>query len=237
MKSRDWQRARTEDQVEQRVREIQDAAARLIKTLPYDKVTLLRIAQELDFTRSNVYRYFSTKEEIFLSMYVADMRRWSEDIEREFNKPLSIEDFTEKWTQILCRQEQLLELSPLLAVTLERNTSEEAFRKTKLFLVELLFRVVGILRKALPMLSDEQIVEFIRTQQVLFSGAWPMSRLPERQKEILRELNIEYMILDFPAFFRDTILRLLKSLAEENLPTPGKSGHRKRTGRNLKVEP
>lgn len=231
MKSQIWQRARTEEQVEQRVREIQDAAARLMKTLPYEKVTLLRIAQELNFTRSNVYRYFSTREEIFLSMYAADMRRWSEDIEREFTEPLSIESFAEKWTEILCRQEQLLELSSLLAVTLERNTSEEAFRKTKLFLVELLYRLVGILRKVLPMLSDDQIVEFARTQQVLLSGAWPMSRLPERQKEILRESKIEYMILDFPVFFRDTILRLLESLAEENLPAPGKSVHRTRTGR------
>jgi len=218
MKSQDWQRARTEEQVEQRVREIQEAAARLMQTLPYEKVTLLQIAKELDFTRSNVYRYFSTKEEIYLSIYVADMQRWSEDIEREFTEPLSIEEFAEKWTEILCRQEQLLELSSLLAVTLERNTSEAAFRKTKVFLGELLFRLVGILRKVLPMLSDDQIVEFARTQQILFSGAWPMSRLPERQKEILREMNSEYMILDFPVFYRDTILRLLKSLAEENLP-------------------
>jgi AcrR family transcriptional regulator len=218
MKSQDWQRARTEEQVEQRVREIQDAAARLMQTLPYEKVTLLQIAKDLDFTRSNVYRYFSTKEEIFLSIYVADMQRWREDIEREFTGPLGIEMFADKWTEILCRQERLLELSSLLAVTLERNTSEEAFRKTKLFLGELLMWLVSILRTVLPMLSDDQIVEFARTQQVLFSGAWPMSRLPERQKEILREMNSEYMILDFPVFYRDTILRILKSLAEENLP-------------------
>lgn len=221
MKSQDWQRARTEEQVEQRVREIQEAAARLMQTLPYDHVTLLRIAQELKFTRSNVYRYFSTKEEIFLSIYVADMRRWSEDIEREFTAPLTIEGFAEKWTEILCRQERLLELSSLLSVTLERNTSEAAFRKTKIFLGELLLRLVGILRKVLPMLRDDQIVEFARTQQVFFSGAWPMSRLPARQKEILREMKMEYMILDFPIFYRDTILRLLKSLAAENLRTSG----------------
>lgn len=221
MKSQDWQRARTEEQVKQRVREIQNAAARLIQTLPYEKVTLLRIAQELNFTRSNVYRYFSTKEEIFLSIYVAVMQRWSEDIEREFTEPLSIEAFAEKWTEILCRQERLLELSSLLAVTLERNTSEEAFRKTKIFLGELLFRLVEILRKVLPMLSDDQIAEFVRTQQVFLSGAWPMSQLPARQKEILREMNMEYLILDFPVFFRDTILRLLKSLAGEN---PSASG-------------
>lgn len=218
MKSQDWQRARTEEQVEQRVREIQDAAARLFRTHPYEKVTLLRIAQELNFTRSNVYRYFTTKEEIFLSLYVSDMRRWSEDIQREFTESLPIDVFAERWTEILCRQEQLLEIAPLLAVTLERNTSEIAFRKTKIFLGELLVHLVGILRKVLPMLSDEQIVEFARTQQVLFSGAWPMSRLPERQKEILREMDMEYMILDFPVFYRDTILRLLKSLAEENHP-------------------
>ncbi len=217
MKSQDWQRARTEEQVEQRVREIQDAAARLIQTLPYEKVTLLRIAHELNFTRSNVYRYFSTKEEIFLSIYVAAMQRWSVDIEREFTEPLSIEAFAEKWTEILCRQEQLLELSSLLAVTLERNTSEEAFRKTKIFLGELLSWLVGILRKVLPMLADDQITEFARAQQILFSGAWPMSRLPERQKEILKEMKMEYMILDFPVFYRLTILRLLKSLAEEKL--------------------
>jgi len=216
MKSQDWQRARTGEQVEQRIREIQDAAARLIKTLPYEKVTLLRIAQELNFTRSNVYRYFSTKEEIFLSIYVADMRHWSEDIEQAFSEPLSIEEFAARWTEILCRQEELLELSPLLAITLERNTSEEAFRETKLFLGELLVRLVGVLHRALPSFSEDQLVEFARIQQVLFSGAWPMSRLPEWQKEILRDLGMEALILDFPGFYQATILRILKTLDGEN---------------------
>ena len=214
MKNQDWQRARTEEQVEQRIREIQDAAARLIKILPYEKVTLQRIAKELNFTRSNVYRYFTSKEEIFLSLYVVDTQNWCDEIEEEITGPLAIEDFADTWVTILLKQERFLELSSLLAISLEKNSSEEVFRNTKTELSRVFFRVIEIISKALPELDNAGIAEFIQTQQVLLMGAWPLGQVLPVHKDILRDMNMEYMLLDFPVFYRAAILRLLESLVK-----------------------
>ena len=60
-----WVRARNEEQIEQRISEIVDATARLYESHRFEEITFAMIAKEADFTRSNLYRYFATKEDIF----------------------------------------------------------------------------------------------------------------------------------------------------------------------------
>jgi len=60
----DWVRARSDEQIEQRINEIVDATARLYEENRFEDITFAMIAKEANFTRSNLYRYFQTKEEI-----------------------------------------------------------------------------------------------------------------------------------------------------------------------------
>jgi len=74
-----WQRARTREQITERAGSILAAAARLFETRKYEEVTLQNIAIEAGFTRSNVYRYFQTRQTIFLELYKYDLSVWVTD--------------------------------------------------------------------------------------------------------------------------------------------------------------
>jgi len=57
-------RAHGEEQKQQRVQQILDATSELYNEIGYDKVTFSKIAKKLDFSRINLYNYFSCKEDI-----------------------------------------------------------------------------------------------------------------------------------------------------------------------------
>ena len=59
-------RARSEEQKAQRLAEVKAVARKQFATRPYHEITLTTIADELGWSRANLYKYVSTKEEIFL---------------------------------------------------------------------------------------------------------------------------------------------------------------------------
>lgn len=68
-----FQRARSCAQKEQRMNDIKAAADELFSQLPYQEITLTTIAERLGWSRANLYKYVTTKEEIFLGI-TADKR-------------------------------------------------------------------------------------------------------------------------------------------------------------------
>lgn len=61
-------RARSEEQKAQRLAEVKAVAKKQFAEHPYHEITLTTIADELEWSRANLYKYVSTKEEIFLEL-------------------------------------------------------------------------------------------------------------------------------------------------------------------------
>jgi TetR/AcrR family transcriptional regulator len=192
-----WQRARTETQVRARVDQILDAAAELFRTHEFTDVTMGKIAQAAGFTRSNLYRYFTSLEEIFLTMYVDDAQAWAEAVAGEFRARMDNASFVERWVGLLTRHRRLTELTPLLAPVLERHSSPETYEKAKRAIAGVAGPVAAAVRIALPDLSEAEAFSLLRFSQVFMAGAWPMSRRSDWQDETLNRLQLHSMKIDF----------------------------------------
>lgn len=59
-----------------------DACAALYEGKAYKDITLKEIGSGTSFTRTSIYNYFSTKEEIFLALLVRDLLDWKAAIDR-----------------------------------------------------------------------------------------------------------------------------------------------------------
>lgn len=212
MCEKEWKRARTEDQIEERLSQILESASSLFREIPYDGVTLKNIADRAGFTRSNLYRYFSSKEEIFSALYIRVAEQWVSDVEQTLQGKYSPEAFLEQWVKLLERHRQFLELTPLLALSLERYSSREAFREMKIEVSRLSLRLSWVLQVVLPSLSDQDIYHFLRTNQILVAGAWPMGQRTVLQEEVLDELGLPGMRIDFFETFRESLALVLSGL-------------------------
>ena len=65
----DYQRARSPQQKAERMSAIMDATETLFAQLPYHEINMGLIAKELGWSRSNLYKYAATQEEIFLALH------------------------------------------------------------------------------------------------------------------------------------------------------------------------
>ena len=83
--------------------EIKKAASDLFDEVPYSEITLTTIAKRLSWTRANLYRYVSTKEEIFLDLIEDRMCAYYADLDAAFKEgcSYSLETTAEVWAGII----------------------------------------------------------------------------------------------------------------------------------------
>lgn len=79
-----WQRARTEEKKEVRKDAIRAAAADLFAQKGYDSISLENIAAAAGFTRPNLYRYYRSKEDLFLEIIETDLCEAQENLATTF---------------------------------------------------------------------------------------------------------------------------------------------------------
>ncbi|MDO5574774.1 MAG: TetR family transcriptional regulator [bacterium] len=123
----DFQRARTQEQIENRQNEIISACKKIYLKEGYEEVSLKKISDITSFTRPAIYGYYKTKEEIFLDILKEEFTLWEADLSNRNN---NVTEFTRKqfcniMSDSLCDRTILLELLAVHLNTIENNTRLE----------------------------------------------------------------------------------------------------------------
>ena len=63
-----------------RKEEIINACEKLYQTMSFKEITIRDIGAVTSFTRTSIYNYFQTKEEIFLALFEREYDRWNESL-------------------------------------------------------------------------------------------------------------------------------------------------------------
>ena len=96
----------SEELTNARKEEIIDACAALYETVGFKDITIREIGERTSFTRTSIYNYFQTKEEIFLALLQREHESWIaelEDLIRQ-NARLSVEEFADRLAGTLERR-------------------------------------------------------------------------------------------------------------------------------------
>ncbi len=207
-----WQRARSEEQKEERIREIVTATARLYDQSPFDEITLARIAKEARFTRSNLYKYFKTKEEIFLGLLGQDIEDWGRSLVEALRpgEVKSVAEFAAIWARILTEHERLLRLFSILFTSLEKNVSLESLVRFKSTMRVELATIVQLLCELFPTLTPEKAGQFLHVQGALAIGLYPATHLSDIQRQAMEQAGFEQIGLDFESTFRESTEHLFR---------------------------
>ncbi|MDQ7095723.1 TetR family transcriptional regulator [Desulfosporosinus sp. PR] len=205
----EFERARNEAQKSTRRDQIMEAALKLYETEPFEKITLASIANKLSFSRANLYKYVTTKEEIFLRILNSDLEKWVEEVAERLEKydRLELKSFCRLCAELLYQNERIIRLFPILASVLETNvkpTELAAFKHNQNKSIE---RLKTISAKFLPDLSDEQLYLFIRYQILYALNLYPETVLYERGSAGAGLLNRKpNFITDFSDYLEIIIL-------------------------------
>jgi TetR/AcrR family transcriptional regulator len=207
-------RARTEDQIEIRRAEILQAAAELIMQDGFDKVSLNGIARRAGIAKSNLYRYFDGKEEIFFDVMAHDYGDWFDDIETRFKKlkpGVSDADVAREMSDSLRERERLCHFISVKAVVLEKNMSEETLTRFTGLLMGRAFNLVAVLITPLPPLTHKQGIFLMKATHAAIAGLWPASQL-NHLDNVTDLPDIEDWRTDFHRDLEKTLFYLLKGM-------------------------
>jgi len=209
-----WQRARTDEQKEQRIVAILEATARLYESSTFEKITLAAIAREASFTRSNLYKYFRSKEEIFFEFLKHDVRLWRRDLVDQYAgiSACTVESFADIWVKVLVRHERLLRLVSVLYAHLEKKASRESLIGFKHMANHEFGELSTVLCRFFPDLTSEQALTFLQQQQAASIGLYTMTDLSATQRQVLEMPEFQHFQLDFAESFRSAVIYLLSGL-------------------------
>lgn len=211
-------RARSEEQKQSREAQILIAAGVLFRQQDFKEVTLVMIAKAAGFTRSNIYRYFRSKEEIFLVI----MEREFELFAKQFTKALKShdnqgpEDLVQILVGNLLKQDTLLELLPIMTSSLERYSGKDQVLTFKQALYGSVGSMVVAIKQAFPDLSESAIMDILMGFIALSAGLYPLTKLTPVHREIRDEHpELASMFVEFQERMETLLLRLIQGVFKE----------------------
>ncbi len=191
--------------------EIVNACEQLYKTMSFKDITLKEIGSVTSFTRTSIYNYFQTKEEIFLALYEREYDRWNADLQSILNgnSSLTKEQFAEKIASSIAKREQLLKLLSMNNYDMEANSRPEHLVSFKVAYGESIKNMNRLLNKFCPGMSEQDIKSFIYVFFPFMFGIYPYTSVTEKQREAMENAEVDFFYQTIFDITKNCILRLI----------------------------
>ena len=177
-----------------RKEEIINACEQLYQTMSFKEITLKEISGVTSFTRTSIYNYFRTKEEIFLALFKREYDRWNEQLEKIYvdNQKLTKKQLAEKVAASLAEREQLLKLLSMNNYDMEANSRPELLESFKASYGESMNHLRKLLAKFCPKKTEEEIEHFIYIFFPFMFGIYPYTSVTDKQKKAMKKAKVDY---------------------------------------------
>ena len=158
-----FQRARSEEQREIRRRVILDTAAAMLDEMPVAQVSLNELSRRVGLAKSNVLRYFESREAVLLELLDDFLGRWLTELAGELASGIQPEaapelragQLAEVLSGSLASRVVLCDLFGAQGGVLEHNVSVEVVKRHKRSSLARLGEMSELLRRHVPELGDD----------------------------------------------------------------------------------
>lgn len=191
-----FQRARRPEQIEARRTSILETAREMLAERPVADISLRELADRVGLAKSNVLRYFDSREAIFLEVLDASWTSWLDDVERALGTPLDPapgfareERLAGVLVDSLLARRLLCELISAMGSVLERNISLDFARTFKRRAAANTQRLADLVSAQIPELSAAGAAHFAGGVFVLVAGMWPYANPIDAVAAVAAELG------------------------------------------------
>lgn len=193
--------------------EIINACELLYKTMSFREITVKEIGNVTSFTRTSIYNYFQTKEEIFLALMQREYGLWTDDLQNiiKNNNELSADGLAHNIACSLAKREQLLKIVAMNLYDIEENSRFENLRDFKVSYKKSLQAVGECLDKFRPDMTGEQKTNFIYVFFPFMFGIYPYTHATEKQSRAMKEVGIDFREYSIYDIVYDCVKKLLEN--------------------------
>lgn len=206
-----FQRARTEDQIEERKQRLLAEAERLYEAGGLSTVTFTNISKGTTITRQAIYKYYQTREELLLDLLQHYYQKFTARLERILAEQAALDKaaFARALTEALLGHPMFLRLFAILYSSLEENVSLEhliAFKRTVFASFELFYQGLESMD---PTISKAEKDLFVYQLLSFISSLYPVTHPTEKQRQAMAAISPDFQCLDIDKLCYTGILSLL----------------------------
>lgn len=165
--------------------------------MSFKEITIKEIGKVTSFTRTSIYNYFQTKEEIFLALLQREYELWVADLNEiiERNAMLSKNGFADKLARSLEKREQLLKIMSMNHYDMESSSRPERLAEFKVAYGESLRTVMRCLEQYFPDMPVSDKQNFIYTFFPFMFGIYPYTIVNEKQRTAMEKAGVNYVFM------------------------------------------
>ena len=127
-----FQRAKSQENKNIRLQQIMNITDQLFHQKTYHEITLSVISKELKLARGGLYKYVSSKEEIFLLIYLQKEKAFIDDLCLELqDQPLTIDSLSSTIAAVFYKHLDFIKYHQILNAIIETNVSIEKLAEFK----------------------------------------------------------------------------------------------------------
>ena len=180
-----------------RKEEIIAACRKLYETMSFKEITLKDIGQQTSFTRTSIYNYFETKEEIFLALFQQEYEFFVRDLDAlcAGNEALSPEELADALARALSNRPLMLKLLSMNLYDMEANSRMERLVEFKIAYGASVAALDRCLQKFVPSLGEAGRQSFLYSLLPFVYGLYPYTVVTEKQREAMEEAGIRYVFM------------------------------------------
>ena len=205
----------SEELTNARKEEIIDACASLYETKSFRDITIRDIGEKTSFTRTSIYNYYHSKEEIFLALLRREHEAWTEDlngISRQYGK-LSAEEFADKLARSLEKRGCMLKLMSMNIYDMEVNSRLENLAYFKKSYANALQAVTCCLERFFASMTADNIQEFLYALFPFLFGVYPYTSHTEKQIQAMKMAHVHFISHSIYELVKPFAVRLLQSFS------------------------
>ena len=180
-----------------RKEEIVAACRKLYETMSFKEITLKDIGQETSFTRTSIYNYFETKEEIFLALFQQEYELFVRGLDalcaRE--ESLSRDELADALARALSNRPMMLKLLSMNLYDMEANSRMERLVEFKTAYGASVAALDRCLQKFVPGLDEKGRQTFLYSMLPFIYGLYPYTVVTEKQRSAMEEAGIRYVYM------------------------------------------
>ena len=196
-----------------RKEEIVNACAALYETMGFRDITIRDIGAKTSFTRTSIYNYFQTKEEIFLALLQREHEAWSADLDAiaQRDAPQSAAEFADALAHTLEKRSCMLKLMSMNLYDMEVNSRLENLVAFKRSYAGALQAVTCCLENAFPSLTAHQIQDFLYVFFPFLFGVYPYTSHTDKQLEAMKLAHVEYTHYSIYELIKSFVMNMLRA--------------------------
>ena len=224
-----FQRARSEEQREARRRAILGAAAAMLAEMPVAEVTLNELSRRAGLAKSNVLRYFESREAVLLELLDSAWQDWLVQLDRDLAgafdpaAPVTVRcgQLAGAVAASLAARPMLCDLISAQAAVLEHNVSPQVAAQYKRASMTGIAALGALMLRCVPELGELDAVKLAGATVMTTGALWPHTQ-PSAAMLAAYEADPELaaLSLDFTETLREVLEVMSAGLLARRWPRP-----------------